>query len=65
MAKRCPNGNRRNKKTGYCHKKTGTALAEHPSFIGNSKKTNKTKKRCPNGTRKNKKTGDCIRKNLL
>ena len=41
--KRCPNGTRKNKKTGECEPKN----------------KNKPNKRCPNGTRKNKKTGIC------
>ena len=42
--KRCPNGTRKNKKTGNCEKKTNVINKE---------------KRCPNGTRRNKKTGNC------
>lgn len=41
--KRCPNGTRRNKKTGECE----------------NKNKNKKIKRCPNGTHRNKKTGEC------
>ena len=43
--KRCPNGTRKNKKTGECDKK-----------ILNQKTISK---RCPNGTHRNKKTGNC------
>ena len=43
---RCPNGTRRNKKTGNCEKKT----------------ENKKLSRCPKGTRRNKKTGNCENK---
>lgn len=53
MAKRCPNGSRKNRKTGNCVRKTGTVLGR-PSSI------RKTKKRCPNGTRKHRKTGNCV-----
>jgi hypothetical protein len=42
---RCPNGSRRNKKTGNCES------------VSNS--TKKTTKRCSKGTRRNKKTGNC------
>jgi hypothetical protein len=42
--KRCPNGTRRNKKTGICEEKQNN---------------NNKNKRCPNGTRRNKKTGIC------
>jgi hypothetical protein len=44
--KRCPNGTRRNKKTGNCQSKSKSKI-----------KTNT--RRCPNGTRRNKKTGNC------
>ena len=43
MVKRCPNGTRKNNKTGNCEKKSNK--------IG--------RKRCPKGTHKNKKTGNC------
>jgi hypothetical protein len=48
--RRCPNGTRRNKKTGNCDPVNKSAT-----------KTLKAKKfeRCPNGTRRNKYTGDC------
>ena len=45
--KRCPNGTRKNKKTGNCEPKNKT--------INN----HQVNKRCPNGTRRNKKTGNC------
>ena len=50
MPPRCPNGTRRNKKTGNCDPVNKYAP-----------KTLKAKKfeRCPNGTRRNKYTGDC------
>lgn len=51
---RCPNGTRRNKKTGHCEangtKKNSPIKRSSPI---------KTKTRCPNGTRRNKKTGNC------
>lgn len=47
--KRCPNGTRRDKKTGECvSKKTSTNAS------------NTKKKRCPKGSRRNKKTGECV-----
>lgn len=49
MPPRCPNGSRRNKKSGNCEK--------------TSEKTKTSKKRCPNGSRRNKKSGNCIKKN--
>lgn len=45
--KRCPNGTRRNKKTGLC---------EPPRVDPASAKR---ARRCPNGSRRNKKTGEC------
>ena len=48
--KRCPNGTRRNKKTGECeHNKKSASPSSIPK-----------KKRCLNGTRRNKKTGECV-----
>jgi len=46
--KRCPNGTRRNKKSGKCE----TA----------KKGKKQQRKRCPNGTRRNKKSGKCEKK---
>ena len=47
---RCPNGTRRNKKTGKCDH----AKRELKKYEKQKKST-----RCPNGTRRNKKTGKC------
>lgn len=44
--KRCPNGTRRNKKTGDCESESKS-------------KTKANARRCPNGTRRNKKNGNC------
>lgn len=48
---RCPNGTRKNKKTGECE----------PKKIASKPESNqeKTRKRCPKGTRKDKKTSEC------
>lgn len=48
---RCPNGTRRNVKTGLCE-----SLVKNNAVV-NIKQVKKT--RCPNGTRRNKKTGLC------
>ena len=45
--RRCPNGTRRNKKTGECE----------PTKVPQPKSGKL--RRCPNGTRRNKKTGEC------
>jgi len=70
-SKRCPNGTRKNKKTGLCEKIAEETVAEEKvqeekvaeekSVIASAEETTQTKKskRCPNGTRKNKKTGLC------
>ena len=55
---RCPNGSRRNKKTGICEART----AKRPASTAASSKSKITlgkSSRCPNGSRKNKKTGLC------
>ncbi len=55
---RCPNGTRRNKKTGNCEART----VKRPALITASSKSKITlgkSSRCPNGSRKNKKTGLC------
>ena len=44
---RCPNGTRRNKKTGLCEP-------------AHTRKTTTKKPRCPNGTRRNKRSGECV-----
>jgi hypothetical protein len=51
MPPRCPNGTRRNKKTGLCE-------AKNISFSQSQSQTQK-QKRCPNGSHRNKKTGLC------
>ena len=47
MAKRCPRGSRRNKKTKQCVRKSAMPAP---------------RKKCPKGSRKDKKTGKCRRK---
>lgn len=55
MSKRCPNGSRRNKKTGECEEHKNTVKNQSPEKPESPKKST----RCPKGTRKNKKTGKC------
>ena len=73
--KRCPKGQRRNKKTGRCKKytkpeskpklvvKEKTPIEElltlHPMKLDSP---TKTRKRCPNGFRKDPKSGECVEK---
>ena len=55
---RCPNGTRKNKKTGDCEPTTKTKSSPKKE----NKKVSSVKNitaRCPKGTRKNKKTGNC------
>jgi len=55
---RCPNGTRRNKKTGNCEARA----VKRPASITASSKSKITlgkSSRCPNGSRRNKKTGLC------
>ena len=47
MAKRCPNGSRRNKRTKQCVRKSARKHG---------------RKKCPKGSRRHKKTGKCLRK---
>jgi hypothetical protein len=54
---RCPNGSRRNKKTGEC-----VSTAKKSSPVKSPSPVTK-KRRCPNGTRRNKSTGECVGKN--
>jgi len=56
--KRCPNGTRRNKKTGLCEKITASPIIEKEktSIIVSTNKT----RRCPPGYRKHPKNGVCI-----
>ncbi len=69
---RCPNGTRRNKKTGNCDTKTRKIavktkkrrkvkliIVKKLSPKVKTEKSKKERKRCPNGTRRNKKTGKC------
>ncbi len=49
LKKRCPNGTRKNRKTGICE----------PTNTNTTQMNILPKKRCPNGTRKNRKTGIC------
>ena len=69
---RCPNGTRRNKKTGNCDAKTKKIdvktkkrrkvkliIVKKLSPKVKTEKSKKERKRCPNGTRRNKKTGNC------
>ena len=69
---RCPNGTRRNKKTGKCEAKTKKIdvktkrrrkvkliIVKKLSPKDKTEKVKKERKRCPNGTRRNKKTGNC------
>jgi len=56
---RCPNGTRKNKKTGECEPiGTKSSSSKSSSVKASSSKTTKSK-RCPKGTRRNKKTGNC------
>ena len=56
---RCPNGTRRNKKTGNCESTRKSVK------LTNTKANTKAKVgRCPNGTRRNKKTGNCEKKRV-
>ena len=69
---RCPNGTRRNKKTGKCEAKTKKIdvktkrrrkvkliIVKKLSPKDKTEKVKKERNRCPNGTRRNKKTGNC------
>ena len=55
--KRCPNGSRRNNKTGNCDKKSKTIVERIAEVIPIPEI-----KRCPNGSRKNSKTRKCVSK---
>lgn len=77
MPPRCPNGTRRNKKTGECEKSTGSPKKACPRGSRRNPATHRCKKtkattpvkakqaRCPKGTRRNKKTGECESANKL
>jgi hypothetical protein len=56
---RCPNGFRRNPKSGHCESKTMVKISTSNSIPNLSPKQKQKKVRCPNGTRKNPKTGEC------
>ena len=57
--RRCPNGSRRNKKTGICEKKSTKKSSSKKSKKPSS---SPKRKRCPSGFRRNKKTGNCDKK---
>jgi hypothetical protein len=60
--KRCPNGTRRNKRTGDCE-----AIPQHPDVPLPAQLPGPlplNRKRCPKGTRKNKRTGECEKINI-
>ena len=60
VKKRCPNGTRRNTKTGNCEPKKDTKPARNNLLVDIPKNIPiSTKQKCPNGTRRNKKTGNC------
>ena len=62
LRKRCPNGTRKNRKTGNCQPKGFKDTTIENNKSKPKKNTNaapNSRKRCPNGTRKNKKTGNC------
>lgn len=74
--KRCPNGTRRNKKSGLCEVNKNNNH-NHNQIIRQKRKTVKIKnnkpskqkqqlkqKRCPNGTKRNKKSGLCEPKDI-
>lgn len=53
---RCPNGSRKNRKTGECESTSKSSRCPEGRC---RKSVSKSKKRCPNGTRRNPKTGVC------
>jgi NAD-dependent DNA ligase len=55
--KRCPNGTRKNKKTGECDPIRRSSISK--SKVKTSSPLAIIRKRCPKGSRKNKKTGKC------
>jgi len=64
---RCPDGSRKNRKTGNCQWYNDKVL--HRSKFGSSKLTKiitkpHSKKRCPRGSRKLGKTGKCSNKSI-
>ena len=69
--KRCPNGSRKNKKTGNCLTKNankskrctnGSHINKNTGNCDKNTSSSGTRKRCPNGFRKNKKNGRCMTK---
>ena len=56
---RCPNGQRRNKKSGKCTKNLTKKTVTKKTVTKPVKDLKTKKKRCPNGSRRNKKTGNC------
>jgi hypothetical protein len=60
VRRRCPNGTRRDKKTGECKKIRVLEPSPKPNVFSLSP----TRKRCPKGYRMNKKTRKCHRKTL-
>ena len=61
LRKRCPNGTRKNRKTGNCQPNgmKDTTIENNKSKQKKNTNAPASRKRCPNGTRKNKKTGNC------
>jgi len=57
--KKCPNGSRRNKKTGICESTTKNKAPTPPRREPTPPRNDSKRKRCPNGSRRNKKTGHC------
>jgi len=55
---RCPNGTRKNKKTGNCEKKGSTTTTTTTTISSTKVSNNST--RCPKGTRRNK-YGRCVK----
>ena len=61
---RCPNGSRRNPKTGLCEPNIITINNSKNNKAKNKNITHKKRKpRCPNGSRRNPKTGNCEKYN--
>ena len=60
VRRRCPNGTRRDKKTGECRKIRLLEPSPKPDVFSLSP----TRKRCPRGYRMNKKTRKCHRKRV-
>jgi serine/threonine protein kinase len=59
VAKRCPKGTRRNKKTGNCEPSGKEPSGKKSSGKFYTANLIPVSKRCPKGTRRNKKTGNC------